>query len=150
MGRQAYRMSKRFSWSGVWWGYLLDPIICKCCDGAGEGCPTCEGNGKCYPKINPPGYKVDDLPVWWAEWRCGEDYGWQMWEDVSEGSPISPIFDTPEELARWLADNNASACGNRTANYEQWLKTILCGWAVSMVMQGGVMQSGVEGFNQGE
>lgn len=145
MGRQAYRMSKRFSWEGVWWGYLLDPIVCKPCRGVGEGCPCCEGNGKCWPKIDPPGYKVDDLPFWWGEYQ-EKEYGWQMWEDISEGSPISPVFDTPEELATWLTDNQASSCGRMTANYEQWLKTILRGWAVSMVMKGGIMRSGVEGF----
>ena len=33
----------------------------------------------------------------------GTPYGWQMYETVSEGSPISPIFRTKEELADWLA-----------------------------------------------
>lgn len=46
-----------------------------------------------------------------------------MYEDTSEGTPISPAFATPEELARWLADNNASAFGGMTATYEQWLAT---------------------------
>ena len=44
-----------------------------------------------------------------------------MYETCSEGTPISPAFKTPEELARWLADNDASAFGDMTATYEQWL-----------------------------
>ena len=32
-----------------------------------------------------------------------------MYETTSGGTPISPAFATSEELARWLADNNASA-----------------------------------------
>lgn len=71
-----------------------------------------------------------------------------MYEDTSEGTPISPAFATPEELARWLADNNASAFGNDGAPYEAWLATIKQGWAFSMVKTpDGELQSGVE-FNE--
>ena len=69
--------------------------------------------------------------------------GWQMWETTSEGSPISPVFATPEELARWLADSGASAFGDMTATREQWLSTIREGGAVSAVMEGGRLTSGV-------
>lgn len=55
----------------------------------------------------------------------------QMYEDCSEGTPISPVIETPEKLARWLADNGASAFGDMTATYEQWLATIRRGFAVS-------------------
>jgi hypothetical protein len=72
--------------------------------------------------------------------------GFQMWETVSEGSPISPVFKTPEELAKWLADNGASAFGSETATYEQWLKMITGpGWSPSAMVVGGVMMSGVQG-----
>lgn len=67
-----------------------------------------------------------------------------MYEDTSEGTPISPAFETPEELARWLADNKASSFGNSTATYEQWLPICRGGWAPSMVIDSGVMKSGVE------
>lgn len=67
-----------------------------------------------------------------------------MYEDTSEGTPISPAFETPEELAHWLADTGASAFGGMTATYEQWLSTCKSGWAVSAVLQNGHMMSGVE------
>lgn len=71
-----------------------------------------------------------------------------MYENTSEGTPISPAFATPEELARWLADTGASAFGGMTATYEQWLATCKSGWAVSAVMEvgstGNKMMSGVE------
>lgn len=66
-----------------------------------------------------------------------------MYETTSEGTPKSPPMETPEKLARWLADNNASAFGGETATYEQWLSLCERGWAPSMIMQGGVIQSGV-------
>lgn len=70
---------------------------------------------------------------------------YMMYEDTSEGTPISPAFATPEELARWLTDNNASAFGNMTATYEQWLSTIRRGFAFSAAWHPEVgMISGVE------
>ena len=59
--------------------------------------------------------------------------GWCMYETCSEGTPISPVLGSPEELARWLADNGASAFGYSTATYEQWLNTCRAGWAPSMI-----------------
>ena len=56
-----------------------------------------------------------------------------MYEDTSEGTPISPKFATPEALARWLADNEVSAFADMTATYDQWLTTINRGWALSAV-----------------
>jgi len=57
-----------------------------------------------------------------------------MYETCTEGTPISPAFKTPEELARWLADNGASAFGYQTASYESWLATCKQGWAISAVI----------------
>jgi hypothetical protein len=69
----------------------------------------------------------------------------QMYEETSEGTPISPVFDTIEALARWLADTGASAFGGMTATYEQWLATCGKGWAPSLVLtSNGEMKSGVE------
>ncbi len=54
-----------------------------------------------------------------------------MYQTTSEGTPISPAFEKPEDLARWLADNGASAFAGMTATYEQWLATIMRGSAMS-------------------
>lgn len=67
-----------------------------------------------------------------------------MYEDTSEGTPISPAFATPEELARWLSDNNASAFAGETASYEAWLATIKRGFAHSATLTDGRLVSGVE------
>jgi hypothetical protein len=86
----------------------------------------------------------DYMPDWPDEQRTHL----QMYEDTSEGTPISPVMETPEELARWLADNGASAFAGQTATYEQWLATIKRGFACSAVMTvnrdgTGTMESGV-------
>lgn len=82
------------------------------------------------------------------EWSDAERTHLQMYEDTTEGTPISPVIDSPENLARWLVDNNASAFGGMTANYEQWLATINREWAPSMVFTGGQLQSGVAATQQ--
>lgn len=75
----------------------------------------------------------------------GTATGWCMYETTSEGTPISPVLETPEALALWLADNGASTFANSTATYEQWLRMIQGpGWAPSAVGVGGVVMSGVE------
>lgn len=85
--------------------------------------------------------KSDD---YMPDWPAAERTHLMMYESTSEGTPISPAFATPEELARWLADNGASAFGHDTATYEQWLSMCRRGWAPSMVVESGHgIESGV-------
>ena len=58
------------------------------------------------------------------DWPESERTHWQMYETCTEGTPISPAMESPEALARWLADNGASAFGSSTASYDAWLATI--------------------------
>ena len=85
--------------------------------------------------------KEDYMP----DWPEAERTHLQMYENTSEGTPISPVMETPEALAKWLTDNNASAFGGMTATYEQWLATCSKGYAVGMIYspQTG-LKSGVE------
>ena len=78
-------------------------------------------------------------------WPDSERTHYMMYEDTSEGTPISPAFATPEELAQWLADTGASAFGSSTASYEAWLRVAKGGYAPSAVYtpEHG-LQSGVE------
>ena len=67
------------------------------------------------------------MPAWTEE----EANWFMMYETTTEGTPISPAFETKEELARWLADTGASAFGRMTATYKEWLGTIERGGALS-------------------
>lgn len=70
-------------------------------EGVDVTCGTCRGRGgieafkgqrklaKRWKRINPPK----------GDW-------WQVWETVSEGSPVTPAFATPEDLARHLGGEN--------------------------------------------
>lgn len=77
--------------------------------------------------------QVPSADDYMPEWRPEEKTHLMMYEDTSEGTPISPAFATPEELARWLADTGASSFGSSTATYEQWLSTCKRGFAPSAV-----------------
>jgi hypothetical protein len=80
-------------------------------------------------------------------WPESERTHLMMYETCSEGSPISPAFGTPEEVARWCADNGASAFGSMTATYEQWLRVANGGFAPSAVLDAKGFRSGVEAMS---
>ncbi|MBB3454234.1 hypothetical protein FHT86_002490 [Rhizobium sp. BK313] len=80
------------------------------------------------PRPDPKNY----MPVWPTD-ECTH---LMMYETTTEGSPISPSFATPEELARWLTDNEASAFGNQLADYEFWLRVAGGATSVAMVTNG--------------
>jgi len=110
-------------------------------------------NGE-YPDIA----SQDDRKMSYAEWdsRRPEESEYMpdfhdsnathfmMYENTTEGTPISPAFETTESLAEWLFENNASAFGSQTATYESWLRVANGGYAPSAVMSHQGMRSGVE------
>ena len=90
------------------------------------------------------GPQTDDyMPVWTLD----EATWFMMYETTSEGTPLSPSFETIEELAHWLADNNASAFGKIGATYEQWLSTCKAGFAPSGLITSSGIISGVEAMH---
>ena len=102
-----------------------------------------EGREEGWLTGEPPNYDMDVMP----QWEDDERTHYQMYENVSEGTPLSPVMESPEKLARWLADNGANAGAFSTATYDQWLRVCKGGWAPSMVIHNGRMMSGVEGLS---
>lgn len=100
-------------------------------------CSECEGHGS---KWDSPESKqrAED----WEKEEPPSGPGYQVWETVSEGSPVSPVFAQPEDLAKWMVENDSSVTGDAT--YEQWLDFIKRdGWAPSGMIVNGVQSSGV-------
>lgn len=60
-------------------------------------CPTCDGRGsvEAYEGQRAAGDA-------WEPTGPPEGEGWQLWETVSEGSPISPVFEDSEGLVSWM------------------------------------------------
>jgi hypothetical protein len=104
-------------------------------------CKECKGKGHVWSSRQACNY----FNAWRSKEPPGGE-GWQMWETTSKGSPMSPVFATPEELAKWLSDSGASSFGSDTATYDQWLAMIGAGWAMSAVNMndGRGLISGVE------
>lgn len=92
---------------------------------------------------DPPSAE-DYMPEWTEE----EKTHLMMYETCSEGSPISPAFKTPEELARWLVDNNASAFGGSGATYEGWMRVAQGGYACSAIISSRGIESGVDALTE--
>ena len=85
-----------------------------------------------------------DPAYYMPDWPDEERTHYMMYETTTEGTPKSPAFATPEELARWLAATKASAFAGEAASYEAWLSVARGGYAPSMVISDGRMLSGVE------
>lgn len=96
-------------------------------------CAYCKGNGHTWPdKASKRRYDR------WKPTEPPKGDGYQIWETVSEGSPVSPVFATPEELADWMISNDTSV--TRGSTREQWLKFIngpSCGPFRRRIAQGG-------------
>ena len=80
-----------------------------------------EGLREGWLKGTPPHYGHDIMP----DWPETERTHYQMYEDTTDGTPISPVCATPEELARWLVDHHAGFFGDMEATYDYWLGLIL-------------------------
>ena len=66
-----------------------------------------------------------DCEGYMPRWSPDVATHYMMYETCTEGTPISPAFATPEELARWLADTGASVFADATATYDQWMSAIV-------------------------
>jgi hypothetical protein len=88
--------------------------------------------------------KEDYMP----EWSEAERTHYQMYEACTEGTPISPVMVSPEELARWLVENKASAFADETASYESWLRVANGGFACSAVLINGTLKNAVDGLSE--
>lgn len=102
---------------------LPDFGVCRTCDG--------EGDLETYPgqRAEREAWKPTDPPA-------GE--GWQLWETVSEGSPISPVFGSAEQLAAWMASPayRWGAADGASITYEQALRFVHAGWAPTLLDTG--------------
>lgn len=107
----------------------VDPI-CALCNGHGshEAYPGQRKDAENWERTDPP---------------TGE--GWQAWESVSEGSPISPVFATAEELAAWWSNPDRTDRWKKDwMPYDHALKLVKAGWAPSGATIGGEFVPGVE------
>lgn len=89
-------------------------------------------------------------------WPEGEATWWQVYETVSEGTPVSPPFETQDELINYLVesgdfwDQKRREEGCTTMNCKPWERkhaekfVLGTGWAPSFVADSSGIKSGVE------
>lgn len=92
-------------------------------------CPVCKGH--C---IDPSVRKVYNK---WKPTKLPKGKGWQVWETVSAGSPISPVFASSAQCVDWLVgQGHTREAANSFVNDT--------GWVPSGVSVGGKLYENVE------
>ncbi|MFI1889827.1 hypothetical protein [Streptomyces jumonjinensis] len=84
-------------------------------------CPACHGHASTEKY---PGQRADYEA--WEPTDPPTGDGWQLWETVSEGSPISPVLATADDLAAWMSHPDR---GRDWVPQETAAKFISAGWA---------------------
>ena len=99
MGRELKRVPLDFDWprGEIWKGYV---------------CPHEREEFTSQDAFN------DALDLWDGT-PPPEGEGFQLWETTSEGSPVSPVFETLDALCEWCEDN-ATVFGSQKTTREKW------------------------------
>lgn len=77
-------------------------------------CEICEGEGRIFQSE-----EIKKLSEEWESFEPPTGEGYQLWETTSEGSPMSPVFKTLDELCEWC-EENASVFGSSKTTKEKW------------------------------
>lgn len=81
-------------------------------------CELCEGTGELW--FSP---EIKTMSEEWEQRDPPEGNGYQLWEDCSEGSPVSPVFESLDGLCEW-ASKNATTFASFKASAEEWRKML--------------------------
>lgn len=76
-------------------------------------CPVCKGDS-----MDPAVKKAYDE---WESTPPPEGEGWQLWETVSEGSPISPVLPTREAFIEYLMSQGSTRSAAEAFAKEGWV-----------------------------
>lgn len=106
-------------------------------EGQAHRCATCNGHGSLE---RYPGQR-DEAEAWTKE-DPPEGEGWQVWETVSEGSPISPVFPTREGVIEWLTSPAYTWGASRPLTREQAEAFVDQAWAPSFISKGNTFATG--------
>lgn len=98
-------------------------VECTACSGEGghETYPGQDADREAWTRTEPP---------------TGE--GWQLWQTVSEGGPVSVPFTSAEALASWMVS------ADEASSYETALNFVHQGWAPSGMSRGTEYRTGVD------
>lgn len=81
-------------------------------------CDCCAGEGDIWSS-----QEMKEKGENWVRYGPPSGDGFQLWENTSEGSPVSPVFDTLDGLCGWLEDNGTTFANNKVSK-EAWLEML--------------------------
>ncbi len=102
---------------------------------------------ECYPR-GVVEWAVENIapdPQYCVPWKDDEATWFQVWETVSEGTPVSPPFETEAELIDYLAKNGDAwdqDRGNPAWGQERAERFVKAQWAPSFVIADGKIMDG--------
>jgi len=81
------------------------------------------------------GESTPDPESYRPEWPTDAALGFQLYEDVTEGTPLSPVFATADELVDWLTHPQEIGIGREPVAMSKKAaqRFVETGWAPSMV-----------------
>lgn len=94
-------------------------------------CECCSGEGELWFSD-----KIKELNENFESYEPPEGDGYQIWETVSEGSPISPVFNDKESMIKWLIGEGYSE--QAAINFAD------SGWVMSGLMTNGKIYKNIE------
>ncbi len=65
-----------------------------------------------------------DEDAYMPSWEDEQRTHFQLYEITSEGTPMTPVMESLEVMASWLANNDASAYAGITLDKEEWLSAL--------------------------
>lgn len=87
-------------------------------EGIASECSRCHGSGELWQSP-----ELKKLHEEWKEVEPPKGDGYQLWETTSEGSPVSPVFPSLDELCAWCA-KHATTFARFKATKEDWRKML--------------------------
>lgn len=105
----------------IWYGYLIQPGFCKSADKV-DFCTECKNFARLKKiPLDESGCPAYDsyLKKQMQFFEPPEGPGYQLWEDITEGSPVSPIFESMDGLVKWCAENEP-IFANVKVTAEEW------------------------------
>lgn len=132
MGRELKRVPMDFDYpiDTLWDGYVPDietfqkifgedyPFVNDYTD-VGQICGECEKNcGECSEEADYCfWYNKDNKDQWFKEIPEGD--GYQLWSTTCEGCPVTPVFETLDELCEYC-EKNVSIFADIMKSKEEW------------------------------
>lgn len=88
-------------------------------------CPTCKGTGELWISENSK-----RKAVLWRETPPPSGDGYQLWENTTEGSPITPVCPDLHSLAVWAAENKVDP----EMTVDMWIRNLVHGEEIQIAL----------------